>query len=76
MKNMLEHFINYNLIKNGYKNQKANVLLNAREFYKGRRKMLIAFKENMFSLPKPYVFGKNEWKERYLGDEKMYAKNF
>ena len=33
MENMPESFVNYNSIKNLYKNQKINVLLNAREFY-------------------------------------------
>ena len=64
MQDMLESFINYSLIKNMYKRKKANVLLNAKEFYKGRRNILIAFEENTFPLPKPYVFGKNEWKEK------------
>ena len=56
--------------------KKENVLLNAREFYKGRREILIAFEENMFLLPKPYVFGKNEWKERDFGNEKFIPKTF
>ena len=30
----------------------------------------------MFPLPKPYVFHKNEWKEKYLGDEKYMRKTF
>ena len=64
MQDMLESFINYSLIKNMYKRKKANVILNAKEFYKGRRNILIAFEENTFPLPKPYVFGKNEWKEK------------
>ena len=71
MENMLEDFINYNAVKDTYKNQKANVNLNAREFYKGRREILIAFEENMFPLPKPYVFGENEWKEKDLGNKKL-----
>ena len=76
MENMLEDFINYNAVKDTYKNQKANVNLNAREFYKGRREILIAFEENMFPLPKPYVFGENEWKERDIPDnESFYVKN-
>ena len=66
MENMLESFIDYNLIKSVYKNQKANVLLNAREFYKGRREILIAFKENMFPLPKPYVWVKMNGKKNML----------
>ena len=43
MENMLENFVNYKPVKDTYKNKKTNVLLNAREFYKGRRKILIAF---------------------------------
>ena len=70
MENMLENFIDYNLHKNdAFKNQKRNNLLNAREFYKGPRGILIAFEENMFPLPKTYVFGKDEWKERDLGNK-------
>ena len=77
MENMLEDFINYNAVKDTYKNQKANVNLNAREFYKGRREILIAFEENMFPLPKPYVFGENEWKEKDIpGNEKFMPKTF
>ena len=77
MENMLESFINYNPIKNVYKNKKVNTLLNAREFYKGRREILIAFEENMFPLPKPYVFGENEWKEKDIpGNEKFMPKIF
>ena len=71
---MLEIFIDYNPIKNVYKNRKVNIILNAREFYKGRREILIAFEENMFPLPKPYVFGKNEWIEIDLGNEKFMQK--
>ena len=71
MENMFENFINYNPVKDKYKKQKANVLLNANEFYIGRREILIAFEENMFPLPKPYVFGENEWKEKDLGNKKL-----
>ena len=60
MENVLEHFIHYNPVKTVYKNQRANILLNAREFYKGR---------------KPYVFGENQWKERDLGNEKFTLEN-
>ena len=60
MENMLEKFIDCNPVMDAYKNQKSNILLNAREFYKGRKEVLIAFEENMFPLPKPYMFGKNE----------------
>ena len=76
MENIFESFIDYNPVKDVYKNQKPNILLNAREFYKGRREILIAFEENMFPLPKPYVFGKNEWKEKNLRDEKLMPETF
>ena len=59
MENVLERIIDYNPAKTLYKNQKANILLNAKEFYKGKKEVLIAFEENMFPLLKPYVFGKN-----------------
>ena len=64
------------VIKDTYENQKTNVLLNARQFYKGWREIFIDFEENIFSLPKPYVFGKNEWKGKDLGDEKYMLKTF
>ena len=77
MENMFESFITYNPIKNTYKSKKVNTLLNTREFYKGRREILMAFEENIFSLPKPYVFGKNEWKEKDIpGNEKYMPKTF
>ena len=47
-----------------------------REFYKGRREILIAFEENIFPLPNPYVFGENVWKEKHFGDEKFMPKTF
>ena len=56
MGNMLEKFINYSPIKDVHKNLKTNILLNAREFYKGRREVLIAFEENLFPLPKTIFF--------------------
>ena len=43
-------------------------------FTKGRKELIIAFEENMFPLPKPYVFGKNEWKDRHLGKEEFMPK--
>ena len=66
---MLENFIDYNPIKKVYKNQKTSILLNAREFYKVQKEILIAFEGDMFPLHKPYVFGQNEWKERDFGHE-------
>ena len=74
MESMLEKFIDYNSFKDVYKRHKSNILLNAREFYKGRKEVVIAFEENMFPLPKPYVFGKNEWKERDLTTKEFTPK--
>ena len=34
MESMLENFINYNPVKTVYKNQRTNILLNVKEFYK------------------------------------------
>ena len=76
MENILEKFIEYNPVKDNYKNQKFNILPNIKEFYKGRREVLIAFEENIFSLPKPHVFGKNEWKEKDLDRKEFIPKNF
>ena len=37
MESMLENFINYNPVKTVYKNQRTNILLNVKEFYKERK---------------------------------------
>ena len=71
MENMLERFIGYNPVKDEYKIKKCDILLNANEFYKGRREIVIAFAENMFPLPKSYVPGENEWKERDVGNKRF-----
>ena len=77
MEDILGSFINYSLIKDVYKSKKANALLNAKEFYKGRRDILIVFEENIFPLPKPYVFGENEWKEKDIPiNEEFMPKTF
>ena len=77
MEDILGSFINYSLIKDVYKSKKANTLLNAKEFYKGRKDILIAFEENIFPLPKPYVFGENEWKEKDIPvNEEFMPKTF
>ena len=68
---MLEKFSDYSSITNVYKNQKSNILLKAKKFYEGRREIIIVFEKNMFSLSKPYVFGKNEWEEKYLDRKEL-----
>ena len=77
IENMLERFIDYSPIKDMYKSKNINTLSNVREFYKGRREILIAFEENIFPLPKLHLFGKNEWKERDIpNNEKYMPKTF
>ena len=76
MENVLERFIDCNPIKDMYKNKKTNILLNAREFYKGRKEVFIVFEKNMFPLPKRCVFGENEWKERDLSNENFMPRTF
>ena len=57
--------------------KKVNTLLKAKDIYKGRKEILIAFEENIFPLPKPYVFGENEWKEKDIpSNEKFMPKTF
>ena len=70
MEEKLENFVEYSLVKYNYKNQTFQILPNVKELimkqtWIQRREILIAFEENIFPLPKPYVFGKNEWKKRF-----------
>ena len=46
---MLGNFIDYNPVKNVYKNQKTDILLNEKAFYKGIKEVLIAFEENILN---------------------------
>ena len=48
MENMLENFIDYSPINNVYKNKKANILLNARKFYKGVEKSSLVLNKICF----------------------------
>ena len=74
MEEKLENFVEYSLVKYNYKNQTFQILPNVKELimkqtWIQRREILIAFEENIFPLPKPYVFGKNEWKEKDVNRE-------
>ena len=54
-----------------------NTLLKAKDIYKGQKEILIVFEENTFPLPKPYLFGENEWKKKDIpANEKFMPKNF
>ena len=58
------------------KTQKTSTLLNAKELYKGRRIIIIAFENGTFPLPRQYPSGIDNWKEdemdllEFLPDEK------
>ena len=76
MEEKLKDFIEYNPVKDNYKNQKLKILPNGQYFYKVRREILIAFEESIFLLPKPYVFGEREWKEKDLRKKRFMTKDF
>ena len=67
MENEIKRLKDYNKKKEKFKKQKENTLHNAREFYKGRKMILIAFENNVFPLPKQYP-SKNldDWKEHEM----------
>ena len=66
---------NCNPKKEKHKAQKTSTLLNAREFYKGRRMILNAFEIGIFPLPEQYPLGMDDWEEcgidssQYLPEE-------
>ena len=62
---MLGNFIDYNPVKNVYKNQKTDILLNEKAFYKGIKEVLIAFEENIL----------NHMCLKKLTEKKRYAEN-
>ena len=54
MENMLKKLEEYSPKEVKYKTQKTNTLLNAREFYKGRKMIITAFQNGTFPLPTQY----------------------
>ena len=56
------------------KNKKNKYSFKCKEILQRSREILIAFEENMFPLPKPYVFRKNKWKERDFDNKKFMPK--
>ena len=60
---MIRSLENYNPNRGNYKIQKTSTLLNAREFYKGRKMIIIEFENGIFSLPRKYPSGMDDWKE-------------
>ena len=59
-----DYRINMQKKKEKFRIQKENTLHNAREFYKGRKIILIAFENNAFLVPKQYPSDNvDDWKE-------------
>ena len=64
MEDMIKKLENYRPNHDDYKIQKINILSNAREFYKERKMILFAFKDDIFPLPKQYPSGMDDWEEK------------
>ena len=64
MEDEIKRLEDYYPKKEKFRTQKENILHNTREFYKGRKMILVAFENNVFPLPKQYP-SKNadDWKE-------------
>ena len=61
MKDIIRKLDNYNANSEKYKTQKTNTLPNAREFYKERKMILIAFENDVCPLPKQYPSCMDDW---------------
>ena len=61
---MIERLEGYNPNSEKYKTKKTSTLFNAKEFYKGRKMVVIAFENGIFPLPKNYPSGMDDdWEE-------------
>ena len=58
---MIRNLDNYNTNSEKYKTHKKNTLPNAREFYKERKMILIAFENDVCPLPKQYPSSMDDW---------------
>ena len=63
MEDMIRKLDEYDLEKETFRAQRESTLLNAKEFYKGRKMILIAFENSAFPQPKQYPSGMDDWKE-------------
>ena len=61
MENIIVKLDYYSPKKEKFKVQRESTLLNAREFYKGRRMILAAFENSIYPLPKQYPSGMDDW---------------
>ena len=61
LENMLIKLDEYSPNKEKYKTLKTSTLLNARELYKGRKMIIHAFENDIFSLPKQPLSGLSDW---------------
>ena len=67
MKDMIRRLDEYKPRNEKFKAQKERTLLNAREFYKGRIMIPIAFQNGTVPLPRQHPSGMHGWKEDEIG---------
>ena len=67
MKDMIRRLDEYKPKSEKFKAQKESTLLNAREFYKGRIMIPIAFQNGTFPLPRQLPSDMHGWKEDEMG---------
>lgn len=63
---MIRSLVKYNTNNEKYKIHKISTLLNAREFYKRRKRTNIALENGIFPIPRQYQSGMDGWKEDEL----------
>ena len=56
------------------KDTKAITLLNAKEFYKERKMILIAFENDVYPLPKQYPSSMDDWEEDDIDSLQFFPK--
>ena len=66
----------YDSKKEKFKAHKESTLLNAREFYKGKRMIFNGFKNIVFPLPKQYSLGMDDWEEDDIDSSHFLPEKF
>ena len=74
MEDKIKALENYNPKSEKYKTQRTSTLLNAKEFYKGRKMILIAFENDMFPLPKQYPSDMDDWEKDHIDSSQVLPK--
>ena len=64
MENIIKRLENYNPNSEKYKAQETSTLLNAKEVYKGWKRILFAFEIDIFPLPKQYPSCMADWERK------------